>query len=199
MNDPIHPEPSIPDQPFSAPLNDQQLIEDGIRRLHNAFSLRSRINLRVAQRVKFMMRFWVIGMASVAVIFAAIIYILTWQMGHMLNVMDTMNREFGSMTHNMDSMRDRMDSMNSRVSHLPGIIGNVSTIGGSVETMHLDLGNIADRMRHIRDSVGHVNSSVASMQGNFVGMDHAVSGIRHDVNTLSSPIRAFNQMPFPMP
>jgi methyl-accepting chemotaxis protein len=173
-------------------LETQTLLRDSILRFNHAMSLRGEMNLRLAKRITAIIR---IGMISLAVIVLAIgllVAILAWQMQYIVTAMSTMNTHFSAMAKNMVTMRDTITLMEAKVQSMPTIVREIEAMDASMAVMNTDIERISQRMDRMNTSVAQVTHNVLRMSQTFAHMDNAVSGIGTDVNTMSSPMRMFN-------
>ncbi len=176
----------------------QALLRDSILRFNHAMMLRGEMNLRLAKRITAIIRIGTISLAVIVFAIGLLVAILTWQMQYIVTAMNTMNTHFSTMAKNMVVMRQTVAEMETRVQSMPLIVREIEIMDATMQAMGRDIHQIGQRMDRMNASVTQVTGSVVQMSQTFARMDSAVLGIGHDVNTMSGPMRMFNNfMPVP--
>ncbi|MBF0124934.1 MAG: hypothetical protein HQL60_06335 [Magnetococcales bacterium] len=168
----------------------RQAVED----FKAAMAVRSSLNLRVARRVTAILRVGMVSMGVVAIIFLFLLLVLTSKITYMIDVIDTMNKQFTSMASDMGAMRGVIVQMDQHVAALPVIVQEIETMKGSVSSLNHNINNIAARMKVIDDSLTGITYNVGNMTTTFRVMDGHVNGIGQDVQRMSRPMKLFNSM-----
>ncbi|MEO5339138.1 MAG: hypothetical protein H7837_01275 [Magnetococcus sp. MYC-9] len=182
------------------PLSPEQhtALRQAAAEFKQAMGVRSSLNLRVAMRVTAILRVGMISLGMVAIIFLFLLSVLTSKITFMIDVIDTMNKQFTSMSKDMDEMRKVIVRMDQYMATMPAIVQEVDTMKGSVATLNGHVDDIATRMQAIDKGLTNITQHVGNMTATFRVMDGSVHGIGQDVHRMSRPMKLFNSLsPFP--
>jgi uncharacterized protein YoxC len=136
-------------------------------------------------------------MISVSVMALAMLMLmvtLAFQMVHVVDAMENMNKHFSTMADDMKQMQLVIVKMDANMGAMPQIVDNVQEMEQSVTSMGRNMHTISDRLGVMNRNVQQLSISVASMDSTFVMMDQSVFDIGRQVNTMSSPMKTFNSM-----
>lgn len=175
-----------------------EALRQSVAHFRDAMDVRSRLNLRVAMRVTAILRVGMISLGVVAIIFLFLLFVLTSKITYMIDVIDTMNTQFTSMSKDMGEMRGVIVQMDQYMSTMPVIVQEVGAMQGSVSTLNGHISEIATRMQTIDKGLTRITQHVGNMTGTFRVMDGSVNRIDQDVHRMSRPMKLFNSLsPFP--
>jgi uncharacterized protein YoxC len=190
---PVTDHPDSPD-PAQGSADEQQLLSDSIQKFRHAMQLRSAMSIRLGKRITSIIR---VGMISVSVMALAMLMLmvtLAFQMVHVVDAMENMNKHFSTMADDMKQMQLVIVKMDANMGAMPQIVDNVQEMEQSVTSMGRNMHTISDRLGVMNRNVQQLSISVASMDSTFVMMDQSVFDIGRQVNTMSSPMKTFNSM-----
>ncbi|MBF0161633.1 MAG: hypothetical protein HQL88_05020 [Magnetococcales bacterium] len=173
-------------------LEQHAALRQAAEHFKQAMEVRSGLNLRVAKRVTAILRVGMISMGVVVVIFLLLLFVLTSKITHMIDIIDTMNRQFTSMAEDMGAMRAVIVQMDQRMTALPVIVTEIGTMQESVASLNKHIHDIGGRMQGIDKSLANITSNVGNMTSTFRVMDGTVHGINWDVQRMARPMKLFN-------
>ncbi len=180
---------------------DDQLAELTLKKVNHAIELRNQMHIRVAQRVTSIIRVGMISIGGLIIAMFLLVALLLWKFQDMVNAMTTMNQHFSMMSDDMGKMREMILKMDQSMHPMPAITHNVQTMDQSVAAMNQNMDIIAAKMVNMDYTMQQMRTNVMRMTHTFGGMDQAVYGIGRDVNTMSQPMKDFNNirsiLPFP--
>lgn len=181
--------------------SDDQLAEATLKKVNHAIELRNQMHIRVAQRVTSIIRVGMISIGGLIIAMFLLVALLLWKFQDMVNAMTTMNQHFSMMSDDMGKMREMILQMDQSMRPMPSITQNVQTMDQSVMVMNKNMDMIAAKMVNMENTMQQMQANVTRMTYTFRGMDQAVYGIGRDVNTMSQPMKDFNNLrsilPFP--
>lgn len=183
---------------MSLTLEQHETLRQAVVHFKEAMDVRSRLNLRVAIRVTSILRVGMISLGVVAVIFLFLLLVLTSKITYMIDVIDTMNSQFTSMSKDMGEMRRVIVQMDQHMATMPTIVQEVDGMKGTVSSLNGHIGTIATKMQAIDKGLANITTHVGNMTATFRVMDGSVNRIGQDVNRISRPMKLFNTFsPFP--
>ncbi|MBF0399345.1 MAG: hypothetical protein HQL90_01105 [Magnetococcales bacterium] len=175
-------------------LEQHEALRQSVTHFRDAMNVRSRLNLRVAIRVTAILRVGMISLGVVAIIFLFLLLVLTSKITYMIDVIDTMNSQFTSMSRDMGEMRTVIVQMDQYMATMPVIVQEVDAMKGTVSALNGHINDIATRMQKIDQGLTSITTHVGNMTATFRVMDGSVHGIGRDVNRISRPMKLFNNM-----
>ena len=177
---------------MDASKDQQEQLHQALEDFRVAMKLRNAMNVRVAKRVTAVLRIGMVSFGVVAVILLLMLYAFTSKMGEMIVALDTMNREFTSMSQDMTTMRTTLSSMERNISHVPEITQATSDIAETVGEMRSEVTSMQGTIGNLDYEVGGITNKVSNMNWQLRTLDPAVQHMGHDVNRMSGPMRLFN-------
>lgn len=157
-----------------------------------AMALRNSMNVRVATRVTAILRIGMVSFGIVTVILLLMLYAFTSKMNEMIVALNTMNREFSSMSQDMTMMRTTLGGMERNISHVPAITRATQDIGLTVGTMRSEVANMDKTIANLNYEMDGITNQVGNMTWQIRAIDPAVQHMGNDVNRMSGPMRLFN-------
>jgi hypothetical protein len=181
--------------------SEDQLAQAILQKANHTLELRNQMHIRVAQRVTSIIRVGMISIGGLIVAMFLLVAVLLWKFKDMVNAMTTMNQHFSMMSDDMGKMREMILKMDQSMRPMPTITQHVQTMDQSVMAMNKNMDMITTKMLNMDYTMQQMQANVTRMTHTFRGMDQAVYGIGYDVNTMSKPMKDFNDirsiMPFP--
>ena len=171
--------------------------EERIRRatedFRKAMEIRSSMNVRVAKRVTAILRIGMVSFGIMTLILLLMLFAFTSKMDEMIVALDTMNRQFSSMSGDMTKVKLTMYSMERNIAHVPAITQATSGINNSVGEMRAEVDVMKGTINSLNHGVNDLTTQVNSITLQIRSLDPAVQHISTDVKRMSGPIRLFNK------
>lgn len=171
--------------------------EERIRQATEDFSIameiRNSMSIRVAKRVTAILRIGMVSFSVVTLILLMMLYAFTSKMDEMIVALDTMTRQFSSMSKDMTLMRSTLNSMERSVAHVPVITQATMGIRSSVGEMRADVSGMEGTIASLNGEVDGITGLVNNMNREFRSIDPAVQHMGRDVYRMSGPMRLFNK------
>lgn len=118
--------------------------------------------------------------------------VLTFNMSRdltaMIDSLDHMYVEFGSMSSEMRQITAHVQSMGGNVQGMPYIADNMKNLNTSVGEMLVSVENVNHNMGAMDTNVGYVSQGTSEMAYRFYNVQHAVNMMQYDVYNLLRPM-----------
>ena len=174
-------------------LKQEERLRRAMEDFRIAMGIRNSMNIRVAKRVTAILRIGMVSFGVVTLILLLMLYAFTSKMDEMLVALDSMNRQFSSMSGDMSMMRSTLYSMERNIAHVPTITHAAWGISSSVGEMRNDVDAVKETIASLNQEVYGITNYVDYMNWQVRSLDPAVQHIGRDVNRMSGPMRLFNK------
>lgn len=172
----------------------EQRIRQATEDFSIAMEIRNAMSIRVAKRVTAILRIGMVSFGVVTIILLLMLYAFTSKMDAMIDALDTMNRQFFSMSGDMATMRSTLHGMEQNIAHVPIITDATMGIRGSVSGMRTDVTAMNGTIAGLNQEVYGITRQVNGMNQEFRSIDPAIQYIGRDVYRMSGPMRMFNDL-----
>jgi len=170
----------------------EKLIRRATEDFIKAMDIRSATNVRVARRVTAILRIGMVSFGAVSLILLLMLYAFTSKMDEMIVALDTMNRQFSSMSDDMTLIRSTMHAMERSISYVPAITLATSDIRNTVGEMRAEVDAMKATVASLNRETYGITNQVNDMTLQMNLLDPAVQHMGRDVNRMSGPMRMFN-------
>ncbi|MEN8169686.1 MAG: hypothetical protein ABFS08_05635 [Pseudomonadota bacterium] len=173
-------------------LEQEDKLKQATEDFRRAMGIRNAMNVRVATRVTAILRIGMVSFGVVTIILLLMLYAFTSKMDEMIVALNTMNKEFTSMSKDMTMMRTTLGGMERNISHVPAITKATRDISTTVGTMRTEVVSMDKTIANLNYEVDGITNQVGNMTWQIRSLDPAVQNIGVDVNRMSGPMRMFN-------
>lgn len=172
---------------------EKQEIRQAMLHFSNIMETRIKLNLMVAKRVTFLLRFSFIGFGIVAVGGFATLLLMHHQLPDIRKATGHINDHFMTMNNNMYFIRHSMMAMDHSVAYLPAITQDMQGIHRSVDAISRDMTTMSRGVSILNYDIAQLSVAVATINSSFYIMNYQVGRMSVDVDHLSAPARMFNR------
>jgi len=148
----------------------------------------------IANKTVKMIRISLIFLTVIAVFTALSIYYLSEDLQHTVTHMETMYKNFGTVTEEMSVMTSIVTAMEKNVSDVKTIAGSVSSMRQDVEGIDGDMASMDQQMGQLNKDISNMQYDMNTMNVMFDRVNHSMGRMRYDVREISRPM---NIIPFP--
>ncbi len=171
----------------------EELVRQATEDFKKAMGIRNSTSIRVAKRVTAILRIGMVSFGVITLILILMLFAFTSKMDEMIVALDTMNRQFSSMSENMTMIKSTMNSMERNIGHVPVITRATMGISSSVAGMRAEVDGMKGTIASLNQEVYVITNQVSNMNGQIRSIDPAVQYMSRDVNRMSGPMRLFNK------
>ncbi len=170
----------------------EEQIRQATEDFRKAMKIRGSMNVRVAKRVTAILRTGMVSFGIVTLILLLMLYAFTSKMDEMIVALDTMNKQFSSMSGDMTTMRTTLYNMQRNIAHVPAITQATIGIRSSVGEMRAEVDGMKGTIASLNHEVNNTSNQLNNITGQIRSIDPAVRHMSNDVYRMSGPMRTFN-------
>ena len=174
-------------------VEQEERILQATKDFRKAMEIRSSMNVRVAKRVTAILRIGMVSFGIMTLILLLMLFAFTSKMDEMIVALDTMNRQFSSMSGDMTKVKLTMYNMERSIAYVPVITRATSGIHNSVAEMRAEVDVMKGTISSLNHGVNGLTTQVNNITLQIRSLDPAVRHISTDVKRMSGPIRLFNK------
>lgn len=162
--------------------------------------MQSRMDVQdqLAERVKYGIRGGMVVLSLIAISILLILMIMATQVERISDVVMSMNHHFTKVSQKMRDVSDVMVSMQQQVQYMESISDKVAQMGQDVVIMNQHVGQMSQQIDAMQQHMGDIERHITEIAVTTQRVDAEVVRLNGDVNRMSKPARAMNNM-FPFP
>ncbi len=175
-------------------LDQEERIRQATEDFKSGMEIRNSMNIRVAKRVTAILRIGMVSFGVTTLILLMMLYAFTSKMDEMIAALDTMNRQFTSMSKDMTTIRVSLYSMENDISYVPAITQSTIDINQTIGGMRNEVNDTKSTIAILNLDVSGITIQVNRMTWQMRSIDPAVRHMGRDVYRMSGPVRMINLM-----
>lgn len=172
-------------------------LELALHKFENIMQYRSDMYMRLAARVRTVVRS---GMAIISVgafLMFFLLYTLASQMQHAAESTKSIQANVSMLSHDMNRMNGLVASLENRLQVMESIQLNMDDITSNTGGMVKNVGELNSEMLMMKRRMHKINSSLYRMSQSVSGIGGAVNRVGKDVDSMAKPASPFGFMPLP--
>lgn len=173
---------------------ESELWQESLALFRQTMRKNREFNIRVAKRVTLIIRLGMILLAVTALGVTLLVYNLARQFDGIMLAVTAMHHDMVSMRGDMAHMERAMFGIERSVSQMPLIEQQMAQIHTSMVSVDRQMEGITVATEGVGGDMRPVLNAVDRMQASFVRLDRSVYRIGREMETITTPLRPFNQM-----
>lgn len=147
-----------------------------------------RISTKIGNKTSKVIRI-VVGLLSVVSVYLLVLtYNMADDLGAMIDSLDGMYVEFGSMSQEMHLMTDHVLSIGTNVSGMPTIVENMQHLNADVGEMVGSMESVNRDITAMDTNVSHIGTTTTEMSYRFQNVQRSVNMMNYDVRQMLRPM-----------
>lgn len=181
---------------MTEPTNNNNL-ELALHKFENIMQYRSDMYMRLAARVRTVVRSGMAIISVVAFLLFFLLYTLASQMQHAADSTKIIQTNVSMLSNDMNKMNMIVANLEKRLHVMENIQLNMGDITRNTGGMVQNVDDINNEMAMMKQRMHSLNSSLLRMTQSVSGIGGAVNRVGRDVGSMAKPASPFSFMPLP--
>lgn len=147
-----------------------------------------RISRKISAKTSRMIRVVLMFLTVISVYLMFLTYSMSQDLSSMIDSLDEMYVEFGSMSTEMRQITSHVKNMGANVHGMPAIAENMQLLNGDVGNMQVSLEGVSRDMQAVDANVGYIGTGTSEMSYRFANVQRTVNVMEHDIHNMLRPM-----------